>query len=145
MNFERESDWFSHKRNSRGLPALTGGLDNLLAYPTCRSRALGANTESLSGFVSNLNNSMMFARLWVLCLLARSSGLACNSRLGKSQVNKLSRTSGPSSGQPDNRMLIEPSAMRQIQINYVPSCEIASSFATSHPVKSPHSVQRPSL
>ena len=68
----------------------------------------------------------MFARLWILCLLARSSGLACNSRLGKSQVNKLSRTSGSSSGQPDNRMLIEPSAMRQSQINWTQIGEKAS-------------------
>ena len=68
----------------------------------------------------------MRCRLWVLCLLARSSGLACNSRLGKSQVNKLSRTSGSSSGQPDNRMLIEPSAMRQIQIKWTQIGEKAS-------------------
>ena len=97
---------------------------NLLAYPTYRSRALGANTESLSGFVSNLNNSMMRCRLWVLCLLARSSRLACNSSLGESQINKLNRASGPSAashrsaGQPDNRKLNEPSAMRQIRFNW---------------------------
>ena len=58
---------------------------------------------------------MMRCRLWVLCLLARFSGLACNSSSGESQVNKLNRSSGPSSGQPNNRMLNEPCARRQIQ------------------------------
>jgi len=57
----------------------------------------------------------MRCRLWVLCLLARSSGLACNSSLGESQISKLNRASGPSSGQPDNRMLNEPCARRQIR------------------------------
>ena len=59
----------------------------------------------------------MRCRLWVLCLLTHRSGLACNSRLRESQISKLSRASGPDEGQPDNRKLIEPSAMRQIQIN----------------------------
>jgi len=57
----------------------------------------------------------MRCRLWVLCLLARFSGLACNSTLGESQVNKLNRSSGPSSGQPNNSMTNEPCARRQIQ------------------------------
>ena len=57
-------------------------------------------------------------RLWVLCLLAHRSGLACNSRLRESQISKLSRASGPDEGQPDNRKLNEPSAMRQIQFNW---------------------------
>ena len=57
----------------------------------------------------------MRCRLWVLCLLARPSGLACNSSLGESQINKLNRTSGPSSGQPNNSMLNEPCARRQIR------------------------------
>jgi len=68
----------------------------------------------------------MFARLWILCLLARSSGLACNSRLGKSQVNKLSRTSGSSSGQPDDSMTNEPCARRRIQFFWTQIGEKAS-------------------
>ena len=60
---------------------------------------------------------MMRCRLWVLCLLARRSGLACNLRLRESQIRALSRRSGPDEGQPDNRKLNEPSGMRQIQLN----------------------------
>ena len=60
----------------------------------------------------------MRCRLWVLCLLARFSGLACNSSLGESQVNKLNRSSGPSSGQPNNSTLNEPCARRQIRFSW---------------------------
>ena len=47
------------------------------------------------------------------------SGLAWNSRLSGIQISKLNRRSGPGEGQPDNRKLNEPSAMRQIQFNYI--------------------------
>ena len=98
-------------------------LVNLLAYTTYRSRAISANTESLSGFVSNLNSSMMRCRPRVSCrrtrdqalygslptqALGQRGGLACNSRIGESQINKLSRISGPGEGQPNNRKLNEP-------------------------------------
>jgi len=46
----------------------------------------------------------------------------CNSERGKSQVNKLNRSSGTSSGQPNNRKLHEPShsalALRHTQVNW---------------------------
>ena len=38
------------------------GLVNLLAYTTYQSRAISANTQIISGFVSNLNNSMTRCR-----------------------------------------------------------------------------------
>ena len=93
-------------------------LVNLLAYATYQSRAINAPTESLSGFVSNLNNSMMRCRLLVLCLCTHRGGLAWNSRLYESQIIELSRASGPGEGQQNNRKLNEPCARRQIRINW---------------------------
>ena len=57
----------------------------------------------------------MRCRPWIVRLRLHRGGLACNSSLGESQINKLNRASGPSSGQPDNRMLNEPCARRQIR------------------------------
>ena len=80
--------------------------------------------KAFSGFVSNLNKSMMRCRLWcVLCVLAHRSGLACSLRLYESQISKLSRASGLDEGQPNNRELNEPSrravrALRQSQFNW---------------------------
>ena len=89
-------------------------LRNLLAYTTYQSRAINSPTESLSGFVSNLNDSMMRCRLRVLCLRTHRGGLAWNSRLYESQIIELSRASGPGEGQ-QNRKLNEPCARRQIR------------------------------
>ena len=99
-------------------------LVNLLAYTTYQPRAVNAPTESISGFVSNLNNSMMRCRPRIVRLRLHRGGLACNSRLCESQISKLSRASGPDEGQPDNRKLNEPSAMRQIQFNWTRMVEL---------------------
>ena len=115
-------------------------LVNLLAYTTYQSRAISANTESLSGFVSNLNNSMMRCPPRVLCRRTQDQAphgslpmqapgqrgdLACNSRIYESQISKLSRASGLDEGQPNNRELNEPSrravrALRQSHFNCAP-------------------------
>ena len=98
-------------------------LVDLLAYTTYWPRSHKCSPakelKAFSGFVSNLNKSMMRCRLWVLCLLAHRSGLACNSRLRESQISKLSRASGLDEGQPNNRKLNGPCARRQIRINFV--------------------------
>ena len=83
-------------------------LVNLLAYTTYQPRAINPPTESLSGFVSNLNNSMMRCRPRVSCLRTHRGGLACSSRLYESQISKLSGASGPGEGQQNNRKLNEP-------------------------------------
>ena len=57
----------------------------------------------------------MRCRPWIVRLRLHRGGLACNSSLGESQINKLNRASGPSSGQPDNRKLNEPCARRRIR------------------------------
>ena len=59
----------------------------------------------------------MTCRPRIVRLRVHRGGLACNSRLRESQINKLSRRSGPDEGQPDNRKFNEPSAMRQTQFN----------------------------
>ena len=89
--------------------------------------------KAFSGFVSNLNKSMMRCRLWcVLCVLAHRSGLACSLRLYESQISKLSRASGLDEGQPNNRELNEPSrravrALRQSHFNWT-RLEVASDY-----------------
>ena len=100
------------------------GLDKLLADTTCQPgnhKCFPAKElKAFSGFVSNLNNSMMRCRLWcVLSVLVHCSGLAWNSRLSGIQISKLNRRSGPGEGQPDNRKFNEPSAMRQTQFYYL--------------------------
>ena len=104
------------------VPDVDRGLDKLLADTTYQSRSHKCSPvkelKAFSGFVSNWNNSMMRCRLWcVLSVLVHYSGLAWNSRLSGIQISKLNRRSGPGEGQPDNRKLNEPSAMRQVQFN----------------------------
>ena len=94
---------------------MTVRLDNLLAYPTYRSRAISANTESLSGFVSNPSDRMIRNSARNARNRAHVAESVCSSKRGESQINKLNRASGPSSGQPDNRKLNEPCARRRIR------------------------------
>ena len=77
----------------------------------------------------------MRCRLWVLCLLAHRSGLACNSRLYESQLSKLSRASGLDGGQPNNRELNEPSRRAVVLCSYLgtshhqaDACHLASVY-----------------
>ena len=74
----------------------------------------GLSTNS-GGFVSNpsdrtIRNSARNARN-----RAHVAESVCSSERGESQINKLNRASGPSSGQPDNRKLNEPCARRRIR------------------------------
>ena len=101
---------------------MTVRLDNLLAYPTYRSRAISANTESLSGFVSNPSDRMIRNSARNARNRAHVAESVCSSERGESQLEKLNRSSGPSEGQLNNRKLLEPPrgalALRQTQNNW---------------------------
>ena len=96
---------------------------------TYQSRAINAPTESLSGFVGNLNNSMMRCCRRVPCLCTHRGGLACSLRLYESQIIELNRASGSAEGQQNNRKLNEPCARRQIRFNSLRACLAEQSTA----------------
>ena len=101
-------------------------LVDLLAYTTYWPRNHKCSPEkemkAFSGFVSNSSDRMIRNSAHNARICGHVAESVCNSERGKSQVNKLNRSSGgPDEGRLNNRKLHEPShsalALRHTQVN----------------------------